>query len=768
MLSLSLATASLVTLVVTPAALGLTDTEVVRAIDKAKEFLISRQGGNGLWPEQSYHAAPSPCGNSEMALFTLAYTGEHPNRPVIAKALDALMNRNLDYTYAISMRVMAYAIIQNKLASPKRDIVRNALKADVQWLIAAQGGHGGWDYTSLAGSNGRYDLSNTQMAILALREAAIAGIEIPDFVWKRTQGLYFKLQKSDGAWNYGEHNDHIGKGVPGYGSMTAAGLASIFITADNLDLASGCPCKGTVSNKIKSDLDRRIDMALDWLSKDFKASGNPKAPDGDGWHKWYWLYSVERVGIAAGYKYFGDHDWYREGAEHIIKSQDGSGAWGDIPDTCFCTLFLYKGRAPVLYNKLQFNGADGKLGEWHNHRRDIANLTAYIEKSKEQMFHWQIVNLRRPVEELHDAPVLFLTPETVPAFSDEEKKKLREFTDTGGTILIEASCGNPTIRKWVQEFAKEVWPEWPLKGLGPDHGSFLDPNPLKQRPEILGADDGIRTFLFYSMDDISCPWQTKAYAGRDYLFKWGINLFTYATDHGALRAKLAEREPAKDRYNTPIKSGPTTSLTVARLKYEGAWTAGRQYKGFEQIAKNVSKKAGINLKVEEGGVSASELANRDVAYMAVAGSAAALAPADKDALKQYLSKGGFLWLEAVCGAPASDQAIQKLAGEMGWQMKPIEKTHPLLTGTFNAGLGYNISQGVQYRRVLRVTRLGRAFADFSGIYQDGKLVGLYSPFDVVFCSTGYDAYSCRGYPQDDALAVATNIVVFLTDRTGAE
>ena len=49
-----------------------------------------------------------------------------------------------------------------------------------------------------------------------------------------------------------------------------------------------------------------------------------------------------------------------------------------------------------------------------------------------------------------------------------------------------------------------------------------------------------------------------------------------------------------------------------------------------------------------------------------------------------------------------------------------------------------------------------------------KLVGLYSPFDVVFCSTGYDAYSCRGHPQDDALAVASNIVVFLTDRTGAE
>ena len=42
------------------------------------------------------------------------------------------------------------------------------------------------------------------------------------------------------------------------------------------------------------------------------------------------------------------------------------------------------------------------------------------------------------------------------------------------------------------------------------------------------------------------------------------------------------------------------------------------------------------------------------------------------------------------------------------------------------------------------------------------MVGLYSPFDVMFSLTGYEAYRCRGYKAPDAAAVATNIVLYLS------
>jgi len=740
---------------------ALTDDDVVKAIEAAQDWIQKQQTPSGAWPEKSFHASPSPCGQTEIALFTLVYTGVHPNNPAVSKGLNVLLTRNLGYTYAVSMRCMAYATIQRKLSGQLRDTVRRAMKMDAAWLCQAQGSHGGWDYKTLGGSGGRYDFSNTQMAILALREAALAGCEIPDIIWKRSQDLYFRLQQRDGSWNYGEHNATLGKNTPGYGSMTAAGLASIFITMDNLNLASGCPCRAGRSSSTGGEFDRRVDAALAWLEKNYTAARNPGHPNNR--HRLYWLYSVERVGIAAGYKYFGKRNWFQEGAALLIKEQQG-GHWdghsGPIPETCFATLFLYKGRAPILFNKLEFDGV------WNAHRRDIANVTHHAEKMKEQLFQWQIVSLQAPVDELHDAPVLYITAETEPKFSDEQKKKLRQFTDTGGTILLEASCGNAKVKNWARAFLKEVWPEWDLKPLGPEHGSFTDPYALPRRPEILGLDDGIRTFLFYSMDDISCPWQMKAFARGDYLFKWAINLHAYATDHSPLRARLAARRPTeKDRYTDAVAAGGKRALKVVRVTYDApGWMANRNYGAWDVVKGYVQKKAGLAVTVDEKGTPPAGLGDADVAYLTGPG-AVPLAADQKQALKAYLAKGGFLWAEAAAGNAEFSKAMAGLAAELGLTLKRVPQTEPLLTGRFAAGAkGYSLISGVQFKRALRVTRLGQPHAEFMGFYDGDKLVGVYSTLDIVFSTTGYNAYECRGYDTQDAKAVATNLLVYLSAR----
>ena len=738
-----------------------TDDEVVRAIERAKEYLINQQQADGSWPKGQYHEGID--GHTEMALFALIYIRMSPNSSTVEKGLDAALRRPSERTYEVAVRTMALAHVWKRVVGEKQNIVRQALYRDTAWLQMAQGSHGGWDYKSLDGRQGRYDLSCTQLAILALREAALVGVEnIRPVVWQRTQQLYLRLQQGDGSWNYGEHNEEIGNKTPGYGTMSAAGLATLFITLDNLNVASGCPCRGSTSSKTSDELDRRIDAALAWQEKYFSPAGNPKAPDSQKGRNLYWLYSVERVGIAAGYKYFGTHDWYREGVAHLLKAQKGDGSFGDLPDTCFATMFLYKGRAPVLYSKLEFDG------KWNSHRRDIANLTHFIERTLEQPFHWQIVSLKAPVEDLHDAPVLYITPESVPKFSPDDKKKLRAFTDTGGTILVEASCGNAAVKKWFRDFSKEVWPEWSLEKIPQDHPVFTYPYKLSACPELLGLDDGLRVFLFYSPDDVSCHWQTQAYAGKEYLFKWGIDLFTYATDQAPLRAKLASRDPPKsDRYASPVKAGDQATVSVARLKYEGAWNTGRHYGSFAMLAKALGK-VGVTLTAKEEGVAAEELKDCGAAYMVGAGEAA-LKAEDREALKEYLAGGGFLWAEAAGGSLEFDKSLRALADEMKWELKALPQGHPMLTGKMGKAVAFNVASGVKFRRALVVARMGRrAYAELAGIYQGGKLVGVYSPFDVMFSLTPYQAYGCRGYKTEDALAVATNVVVFLTDRGGAE
>jgi hypothetical protein len=382
----------------------------------------------------------------------------------------------------------------------------------------------------------------------------------------------------------------------------------------------------------------------------------------------------------------------------------------------------------------------------------------------EQPFRWQITNLQSSVGELHDAPILYITAETPPQFNPDEKRKLREFTDTGGTILFEASCGAPAVREYFSALAKELWPEWGLKPLGPDHATYISPHRLEQRPEVMGVDDGLRTCVFLAVDDVSCPWQTRGYAGKEYLFKWGINLYQYATDHSPTRTTLEGSRPPKfEKYTTTVRSGGATSLRLARLKTGGDWTVGRHYKGLEVLAAEVSKRANMTLKVDDDGVEAGALSGIDIGYL-TGSKELVLAPAERPGLKSYLAKGGFLLADAASGSIDFDRSFRALAGAMGWELKPFPRTAPIMTGAFPKGVGYNVATGVQFRHSMKIARAGRPWGDLEGIYQDGKLVGVYSPFDLAFSCTPYQADNIKGYQQEDAIAVAINILIQATDR----
>ena len=736
------------------------DEDVRRAIERGREYLINIQNPDGSFgPINEWVGC-----HSALAFMTLAYMGEQPSRAVMTKGLDYLLKLDANHGfnhrqgYALPIRIMGLSYVQNKLSAEKRGEVRRRILGDLAHLAAGQAIPGGWRYELK--HNDDYDFSVTQWPILAMREANLAGIEFSVQPLLKARELYFTCQNPDGGWHY--------QRGPSYGSMTAAGLASLLIITDVLEPASGCPCRNGQSQSTASEAERRIDLALGWLAKNFTADKHPFGPP-DRWL--YWLYCVERVGIAAGYKYFGTHNWYREGAEVVVKKQEKNGCWrdpnnNDIPNTCFGLLFLYKGRAPILFNKLKFEGI------WNAHRRDIYNLTTYIEHIKEQQFHWQVVELSAPLDELHEAPILYISAETAPRLLAKERRQLRAFTDTGGTILFEASCGNSTVRRWFVDFAKEVWPEWRLKPLGPDHATFTDPHPLEARPEVLGINDGMRTFVFFAMDDVSCAWQTRAVASKDYLFKWGINLFTYATDRSPLRAKLEDPSAGRtDRYTQPVKAGPKTTLRIARLQHGGNWEVGANYAGLQKLADHVKAKAGITLQVRDnnlppitkGGTAVADLADCDVAYLAGT-SGIALKPPEQQALAAFVAKSGFLWFEAAGGSRAFDESLRRLLADMGWTVKNLPFSHPLLSGQMNPGLGYNLTDGVEFRQALRIVRAGRNYAEICGVFAGDKLVGVYLPLDVVFSLTGYEAWQCAGYKTEDAEAVAMNLVLYLSAK----
>jgi len=94
----------------------------------------------------------------------------------------------------------------------------------------------------------------------------------------------------------------------------------------------------------------------------------------------------------------------------------------------------------------------------------------------------------------------------------------------------------------------------------------------------------------------------------------------------------------------------------------------------------------------------------------------------------------------------------------------LPATHGLMTGRMNAATGYNLTSGVEFRRALRVSRIGRPTAEFVGLLDGDRLVGVYSPLDVLFSMNPYEAWSCKGYKPADAQAVAANIALYATSR----
>jgi len=749
------------------------DEQIDEAIKRCVEHIWSTQQANGMFSANEPNRWPDayryPGDREVMAMVALAYAGEDPAKnPKMKQSLKTLLELELEKTYCLGFRLVTLAELYRRADDRHfKSSLRQVMRRDVAKLVDIQHDHGGWFYNK-TDRIAAWDFSNTQIAVLGLYEAARCGVEVPPQAFQRVLELYLKKQRADSGWNYGRPGNW--ETQASYGSMTAAAVASVFITRDALNPGQGCPCRGGRSaGRRSADVEKAIRSGLKWLGEHFTVRSNPGR---GGSFTPYWLYAAERVGIYSGLKYFGTHRWYAEGAATILARQRGDGSWGSFSDTSFTLLFLIKGRGPILVNKLMHSG------HWDLHPYDAANLAEFVGKIKEQQINWQVVHLDIPVEELHDAPILYITAEEPIEFSDEHKQKLRAFTDTGGTILFEASCGNRAATKWCEQLCQELWPEWELRAIAKEHPLWTADLRVADRrlPRLRGLDDGVRTFVFYSPRDISCRWHTMATAKNAVLFNMGNNLYAYATDRAKLRGRLAGREVGTGRKyadQRPAYAGAERQLTVARLQHGGLWHAMDHYSPWAAMAEDLKQRTGLQVTLRDS-IPAAEDIPAEVGMVHLAGRGRpTLNDEAVKRLKNYLAGGGFLFAEATIGDALFDAGFRELAGAAGLKFRSLGADHAVISGQIGGGTtGYAIDH-VGYTFALRPQRIGRPLPMLLGIYlpqgdtPGGRLVGVYSPFDIMYSQTGYKAFNSRGYEPDDARALATNIALLAAGRKRA-
>jgi hypothetical protein len=614
--------------------------------------------------------------------------------------------------------------------------------------------------------------------MLALYEAERVGVQVQDAVWRRSLGYWTRHQRNDGAWGYTRDDAPTG-------SMTCAGIASTIIALGQL--AEGdARVQGQQVLCCQPQSDNSIPLrGLEWLGRHFSVASNPSEGSArtrgfSQSYLLYYLYGVERVGRMTANRFIGQHDWYREGSEFLVRAQDRiSGSWKGVGvegdeqiATALALLFLSKGRRPVVAAKLD----TGSELDWNRHRNDLAHLTSDVERRWKRDLTWQIIDgSAASLEDLMQTPVLYLSGRDGLQLQPAQKQLLKQYVDQGGFIFAEACCQGGGFDRDFRQLMEELFPDSPLRLLPNDHPIWYaeEKVPAEFLRPLYGIDSCCRTGVVYCPGELSCYWELAAPRQRDKLparvraeveavLAIGANVLTYATNR-----ELKDKLDAPQLINTQNDRSESDrgTLYVAKLQHGG---------GSDDAPAALSNLMGIagqqlQLRVSRErrllALSAENLFDYPICFMH-GRRTFRLSTAERERLAEYLERGGFLLADSICASEAFGEAFRRelRAALPDHPLQPIPPDHPLLTTQFQ---GYDLSS-VQLRNPTNRTtaddplraRLERTSPVLEGIEIDGRLVVVFSPYDLSCALENQASIECKGYVREDAAKIGINVLLY--------
>lgn len=375
------------------------------AVDRGVAWMREQQEKNGGYRfpalKQDIYSE-HPLGETNLAVMALLAAGVPREDPAIAKAVEYILDHDGRDTYTQGLTLMALdmyaapswersalekmsAVERKQYKFPRMLGMRERarMEEDLAQLLKSWG-QGYWSYGMKSGPDG--DISNTQFALLGLKAASRCGLDVPIAVYEKTLQVFLSTQSRLGpkaiyplasgdrgkgeeyfieysafarGWSYW-HGNYGASENEVTGSRTNIGIACIALCRDEI-LRRGSP-ESLDALKTKNDaIQAALLDGLAWLNKNYSVEKNPgteefhkKAPwPVNGAWFYYYLYAIERTGAFLHTRWIGRHDWYREGAEALLKKQRKDGAWlelNPLVDTAFALLFLRKATTPSIHS----------------------------------------------------------------------------------------------------------------------------------------------------------------------------------------------------------------------------------------------------------------------------------------------------------------------------------------------------------------------------------------------------------------------------------
>jgi hypothetical protein len=713
-----------------------TDAAVRDAVDKAIKHLWSIQKDDGSWGGKNNY----PFGPSALATCALLSAGENPNSARMKKALAYLTegirgpveSKGDQKGYGAGkgasgdcIKTYTLGLMGNCFALANKD-TDGAYRKQLRWVVerlVKSTKNGSYGYTALGKQKSSGDNSNSQYGLLGVWGGVLGNEEIPREYWMTVMKHWMNNQAASGGWAYRGHENSTR-------TMTAAGIASLYVCFDNLFSEAFIQC--TASSKFTP-----IQKGLDWMERNFTDEEGRIHMQRGG----YYLYGVERVGLASGYKYFGKADWYKLGCEWAIprvreKAKKRGNKKSNPIEMSFMLLFLARGSYPVMVNKLQFEG------DWNNRPRDCAALRRYMWDKFEGEPAWQIINLKVPVREWHDAPILYISGAKKPNFTDEQIEKLRTYVYQGGTILSITECpttGGTAFGQGIREVYRKMFPRLELTPVPDDHDIYTTrvQNDLRGKPDLHMISNGVRPLVIHTDEDLSLQWQLMRTSSQARAFEGFANILSYVTDKYQMRRRGVSHWPEK-----PEDVQPVATLKLARLKHSGNHNP--EPLAHERLARLMLKQTGVKLDVTKP-ISATKLADSGATIAMVTGvGQARWTDEEKAAIKAFVQGGGTLVVDPAGGNDAFYRDARTMLTEV-FTNAPlrIPATSPLYNpkGVPTGPVRYRLAT----EATLQLQPRQPAAPRLRAVLVDGRRAVFFSREDLTAGLVGYKCYGLQGY-----------------------
>ncbi len=758
---------------------------VKRAMENGCAYLRGEQNEDGSW-QGNGRLLDFRVGVTSLAILAQINCDVPVESPEIQRGLNFLRSLTVEGVqgtagiYETSLAIMALCAAEQH----ERDLPRIQLLA--QLIEASQEKQGPavgyWGYSiNQNGGGGGGDASNGQYAVLALREAVFAGAKVSRETWQRVHDRWLNDQLPNGGWAY-NLNDRNPRG-----SMTVAGLSTVAITSRMLQDDRDVDAQGRPDCCALPVPDTALQNGRRWMAENFSVATNPGHGD---WY-YYYLYGLERAGRLSNMRFFGRYDWYRLGAKQLVDMQLPGGNWispgaadrDPVLNTSMALMFLSKGLSRVVINKLDFTSPDGESrdsGEWNRHPWDVVSLVEMIDTLPQwpPRLTSQVVTLSRlrqetAIEELNQAPILFLSGYEAPSLTDQQIAWLRGYVDNGGFLFACGNCDGKGFDQGFRDICKRMFPEGEasLQKLQGDHPVFRSEYLLNADGiELWGVDFGCRTSIIYSPDDLGCLWQKwmrhePPERNQDLsqrilrATRIGVNVVAYATGREPPE-KLSESAATRTDREERIERG---LLQIARLRHSGGWdTAPRAVRNLLQ-ALNETVGVSASTRVEAIPATLEEMTRFPLVCMH--GRYRFQMPSQQqEAIREYLQRGGVLFADACCGATQFDRSFRDLIRQLfpEQELKQIPADHEL----YSATTGHEIREVTRRRLVpgeqnaALTMRTEKGPPLLEGIEIDGRYVVIYSRYDLSCALEHQASLSCDGYVEADAAKLAVNVVLY--------